>query len=122
MGWLNRIFGGNKEDAAPVVASGMGTLGDSGAETADAPTEIPQERVGLNGEYDQSGLAKRVAQAFDQDPELVDIETLWVAQLGTKVVLKGTAPDQAKLDKMVDIAGAIDGAASVDTSQVTIGA
>jgi len=31
--------------------------------------------MGLSGEYDQSGLAKRVALAFD-DPQLDDIDTL----------------------------------------------
>jgi osmotically-inducible protein OsmY len=111
MGWLDRIFGKKAADPAPAPVG-----------AAPAPGEaIPPERVGLNGEYDQSGLAKRVAQAFDQDPTLDDIETLWVAQTSGTVVLKGKVPSQVILDKTVSIAREVNGATSVDTSQVTIG-
>jgi osmotically-inducible protein OsmY len=77
--------------------------------------------VGLNGEYDQSGLAKRVALAFDQDPQLDDVDTLWVAQTSGTVVLKGKVPSQDILQKMVSVARSVNGATAVDTSQVTIG-
>lgn len=112
MGWFDRIFG-KKDDAQAAPAP-----------TAEAPAPgeaIPPERVGLNGEYDQSGLAKRVAQAFDNDATLDDIETLWVAQLGTTVVLKGKVPSQDLLAKCVSIAQGVNGASSVDTAQVSIG-
>ncbi len=109
MGWLDRIFGKKAAEPAPT-------------DTNPAPGQpIPPERIGLNGEYDQSGLAKRVAQAFDVDPTLDDIETLWVAQLGTTVVLKGKVPSQALLDQTIAIARGVNGAANVDSSQVTIG-
>jgi osmotically-inducible protein OsmY len=75
----------------------------------------------LNGEYDQSGLAKRVALAFDQDPSVTDIDTLWVAQTSGTVVLKGRVPNQGDLDRMVQIARGVNGATSVDTSQVQVG-
>lgn len=108
MGWLNRLFGFGKP---------------ADAQTNPQPTanDTPPERVGLNGEYDQSGLAKRVALAFDEDPELDDINTLWVAQTGGTVVLKGSVPSQDVLNKMVSIAGGISGATSVDTDEVKIG-
>ncbi|WP_088893448.1 phospholipid-binding protein [Leptolyngbya ohadii] len=110
MGWFDRLFG-KKNDAAPAEAA-----------PAPAPGEtIPPERVGINGEYDQSGLAKRVALAFDNDASITDIETLWVAQTGSKVVLKGKVPDQGSLNKMVSVASGVSGATEVDTSQVTIG-
>jgi len=109
MGWLERIFGHNS--AAPSAAP-QGTT---------ATGTIPPERMGLNGEYDQSGLAKRVAKAFDDDPALDDIATLWVAQTGTTVVLKGKVPNQEILKKMVVVAKAVKGATAVDTSNVTIG-
>ena len=92
--------------------------------TAQAPTgnqSIPPERLGLNGEYDQSGLAKRVALAFDEDSQLDDIDTLWVAQTSSTVVLKGTVPSQDILNKMVSVAKGVNGATKVDTNQVTIG-
>lgn len=112
MGWLDRLFPGSKKPAAPVAVTG--------AKTPEGEA-IPPERVGLNGEYDQSGLAKRVAAAFDDDAQLNDVDTLWVAQTGGQVVLKGKVPTQAFLDKAVSVARGVDGATGVDSSQVTVG-
>ncbi len=108
MGWLQRLFKMEKP---------------ADAQTDPAPTEsdIPPERVGLNGEYDQSGLAKRVALAFDEDSSLDDIETLYVAQTGGTVVLRGSVPSQEILDQAVSIAGGVSGATSVDTDEVQVG-
>jgi osmotically-inducible protein OsmY len=75
----------------------------------------------LNGEFDESGLAKRVALAFDENPELTDENRLWVAQTGGTVVLKGEVASQAVLNKMVEVANEVNGAAAVDTAQVTVG-
>lgn len=113
MGWLQRLFGMEKPADAQVAPAPVETAPDGG--------EIPPERVGLNGEYDQSGLAKRVALAFDQEPDLADEERLWVAQTGGTVVLKGEVSDQATLDKMVSVAQGVSGATSVATDQVTVG-
>ena len=109
MGWLKRMFGLEKSENAQVNPS----------PSDDANTQtIEPERIGLNGEYDQSGLAKRVALAFDQDPDLDDIDTLWVAQTGGTVVLKGQVPTQDILNKMVTVAHTVNGATDVDTTQV----
>jgi osmotically-inducible protein OsmY len=109
MGWLSRMFGGDKAQAQAAPAD------------APAPAEIPAERLGLNGEYDQSGLAKRVAQAFDENPALDDIETVWVAQTGSSVVLKGKVPSQDMLNSLVSVASSVNGASGVNTDQVEIG-
>ena len=114
MGWLKRLFGMEKPTDAGVPQGG----GGGGGATAEA---IAPERVGLNGEYDQSGLAKRVALAFDQDAQVKDVDSVYVAQTGGTVVLKGKVPDQAILDKLEAIARGVDGATAVDSSQVTIG-
>lgn len=106
MGWFGNIFGGEDKAAAEGEAF--------------QPGAVPPARQGLNGEFDQSGLAKRVAKAFDEDAELAAIEGMWVAQTGATVVLKGTAPSQAILDKLVSVASSTHGAISVDTSQVTL--
>ncbi len=95
MGWLSRLFPGSNKAATPPKISG--------AKTPEGEA-IPPERVGLNGEYDQSGLAKRVAAAFDDDASLGDIETLYVAQTGGTVVLKGQVPSADALNKAVSIA------------------
>jgi osmotically-inducible protein OsmY len=106
MGWLQRLFG--MEKAAPA------------AQVAAAGSDIPPERIGLNGEFDQSGLAKRVAAAFDDDPAIDDIHTLYVAQTSGTVVLKGKVPSQDILNKMVAVAKGVNGATGVDSSQVEI--
>lgn len=123
MGWLQRLFGMEKPPNPEQAVSGQPTP----EAVASAPPEavenntIAPERVGLNGEYDQSGLAKRVALAFDQDSQLDDVDTLWVAQTGTTVVLKGKVPSQDFLNKAIEVANNVNGAGSVDTNQVEVG-
>ncbi len=112
MGWLSRLFPGNKKAPTPPKVAG--------AKTPEGETIAP-ERVGLNGEYDQSGLAKRVAAAFDNDAQLDDIPTLYVAQTGGTVVLKGQVPSADALNRAISIAERVEGATDVDASQVTTG-
>ena len=128
MGWLQRLFGLEKPEnaqvnptpdpsASPQDQDPAATTTDDSTATTDS---IPPERMGLNGEYDQSGLAKRVALAFDQDPTLQDIDTVYVAQTGSVVVLKGAAPSQDILNQMVSVALGVSGATNVETDQVTV--
>ncbi|MEH2174858.1 BON domain-containing protein [Nostoc sp.] len=120
MGWLQRLFGMEKPQNAEVNPAPQATE-QASSNFATATQSIPPERLGLNGEYDQSGLAKRVALAFDEDPQLDDVNTLWVAQTGSTVVLKGKVPSQEILNKMVSVARSVSGATDVDTNQATIG-
>ena len=120
MGWLKRLFGLEKPQNAQV--NPQPSQNYSNQPVTQAATEsIPPERMGLSGEYDQSGLAKRVALAFDQDPDLDDIETLYVAQTGSTVVLKGQVPNQQILNKMISVARSVEGATGVESNQVTTG-
>jgi osmotically-inducible protein OsmY len=130
MGWLKRLFGLEKPQNAevnptpqtvPQASNATATFASDTTAPSTATQSIPPERLGLNGEYDQSGLAKRVALAFDQDPQLDDVDTLWVAQTGGTVVLKGKVPSQDILNKMVSVARSVNGATGVETNQVTIG-
>ncbi|HEY9805848.1 MAG TPA: BON domain-containing protein, partial [Candidatus Obscuribacterales bacterium] len=105
---------------APQAVPQNAPAGQPSAAPAATQT-IEPERVGLNGEYDQSGLAKRVALAFDEDPQLDDVETLYVAQTGGTVVLKGKVPSQDILNRMVSVARGVNGATGVETNQVEIG-
>ncbi|NEQ50645.1 MAG: phospholipid-binding protein [Leptolyngbya sp. SIO3F4] len=131
MGFLKRIF---KQDKPAGASTKAGRRPGAKKKTVPSPTaaatnttptaeedDIPACKIGLTGEFDESGLAKRVTLAFDETPDLEDVETLWVAQLSSKVVLKGKVPSQAILDKMVAVAKDVDGATAVDTSQVEIG-
>jgi len=130
MGWLKRLFGKEEEEKKQRARGGQSNRAAQGGSVAQAPAttqrqsstqSIPPERVGLDGQYDESGLAKRVAAAFDDDPSLDDIETVYVAQTGGTVVLKGKAPSQQVLSKMATVAKGVRGASAVDTSQVTVG-
>ena len=117
MSWLKRLFGMEKPSAAPSYAPQQ----QAPSAQAQAPTEsVPPERMGLSGEYDQSGLAKRVALEFDEEPDLDDIDTIYVAQTGSVVVLKGKAPNQQLLNKMVSVAQRVNGATEVNSDQVEI--
>ncbi|BAY64949.1 hypothetical protein NIES22_50500 [Calothrix brevissima NIES-22] len=116
MGWLQRLFGMEKPEDAQVNPEP--TLV---AENSAEGETIPIERMGLTGEYDQSGLAKRVALAFDQDSRFDEINTIYVAQLGTKVVLKGQVPDADTLNQLAEVAAGVSGATEVATDEVTVG-
>jgi osmotically-inducible protein OsmY len=126
MGWLKRLFGleklENQETVdAPAYQAPVAEAQSQQAQPAASTQTIPPERMGLNGEYDQSGLAKRVAQAFDANPDVADIETVYVAQHGTTVVLKGTVPSQEIVNRLVTIAKGVKGATGVETNQVSVG-
>jgi hypothetical protein len=107
MGWFDRLF--PHHDAAAEAAKAP----------ADTPAEIPIERQGPDGTYDQSGLAKRVVKAFD-DQGVEDAPHLYVAQTGTTVVFKGNVHNQGIIDQLTTIAKGVNGTADVDAGQVKI--
>ncbi|WP_366944933.1 BON domain-containing protein [Chamaesiphon sp. GL140_3_metabinner_50] len=114
MGFFKKIFGMEKPANAEVNPAPAEADPDTGVEVAP-------ERMGVNGEYDQSGLAKRVAIAFDDDASVTDVETLWVAQTSGTVVLKGSVPSQEILDRMVELASGVSGTTDVSIDEVTVG-
>ena len=114
MGFFKKIFGMEKPANAEVNPAPVETDPETGG-------DIAPERMGVNGEYDQSGLAKRVAIAFDDDASVTDVETLWVAQTSGTVVLKGSVPSQEILDRMVELASGVSGTTDVSIDQVTVG-
>ena len=113
MAWFERIFGS--------LTGGIpGKPDNDVVKQAAASASLPPERIGIAGEYDESGLAKRVTLAFDEDPELKDIGSLWVSQKGGTVVLKGKVPSPGFLEKAINIAEFQAGTLTVDSSQVNI--
>lgn len=116
MGFFKKLFGMEQPADAEVNPAPAADATDP-----DTGSQVAPERMGVNGEYDQSGLAKRVAVAFDQEPTVTDVETLYIAQTGGSVVLKGSVPSQDVLDKMVELASGVAGATDVNIDQVTIG-
>jgi osmotically-inducible protein OsmY len=107
MGFLGKLFGKKEEEkaaAAPQIS----------VQSAAAEKSIPPEKVGLDGNFDDSGLAKRVAKALD-DANISDNVGLWVAQTGSVVVLKFNPDAEAILEQAKQVAMTVDGATDVRT-------
>lgn len=112
MGWFDRLF--PHHDSAPSAPPES----TDGA-TATAVAEVPVERRGPEGTYDQSGLAKRVVKAFDEHG-VADAPHLYVSQTGTTVVFKGNVHSQAIIDQLAEIARGVEGTTDIDSSAVHI--
>lgn len=107
MGFLGKLFGKKEEEkakAAPKISVAK----------AAADNSIPPEKVGLDGKFDESGLAKRVAKALD-DADISDDVGLWVAQRGDTVVLKYNEDAKSVLAQAETIAKQVDGAGGCET-------
>ncbi|MEC4803354.1 MAG: BON domain-containing protein [Jaaginema sp. PMC 1079.18] len=87
-------------------------------QAATASSSYPPERIGVDGQFNQSGLAQRVSVALKKDPALSNI---WVAQTGTTVVLKGQVGSQALLDRAIALAQAEPGCTEVQSTLVLVG-
>lgn len=92
-----------------------------GQSTATLFHTIPPERMGLQGEYDHQGLAKRVALAFQQQFTATEIGGLRVTQRGAVVVLSGQIPQQKLLVRLINIAMATAGTADVEVNGTSVG-
>jgi hypothetical protein len=91
-----------------------------GQPTARLFRAIPPERVGLNGEYDHDGLAKRVAVEFSQTFEPHELEGLQIAQRGAVVVLLGNVASQRFLVRLVAAVMSVSGAADVEINGICV--
>ncbi|MGF1495127.1 MAG: hypothetical protein ACFBSC_22320 [Microcoleaceae cyanobacterium] len=108
MGFLGKLFG-KKEDEKAAQA-----IPNTTVKTRAAEKSIEPAKVGLDGEFDESGLAKRVAKALD-DAGISDNVGLWVAQSGNTVVFKYNPDAEPVLEKAKQVAMGVEGAASVTT-------
>lgn len=82
--------------------------------SAARENSIPPEKVGIDGKFDESGLAKRVAKALDV-ANISDDVGLWVAQSGSTVVLKYNEDAKSILKEAERIAKGVEGATEVKT-------
>ena len=106
MGFLGKLFGKKEEDKA--------AAGNVDVTAAASQNSIPPEKVGLDGNFDESGLAKRVAKALD-DAGISDSVGLWVAQTGSTVVLKYNPDAEGVLPRAEKVAQGVEGASAVNT-------
>ncbi|MBF2002193.1 MAG: phospholipid-binding protein [Synechococcales cyanobacterium C42_A2020_086] len=81
---------------------------------------LPLEYVGVKGEYDLTGLAKRVALALDADPDVSWIKTLCIIQHGARISFLGKVASAESLNKVIALANQVEGTREVDVSQVVI--
>ncbi|MBE9141060.1 BON domain-containing protein [Nodosilinea sp. LEGE 07088] len=83
-------------------------------------TVIPPERVGLSGEYDHYGLAKRVKASchcqFGRDV----VKQLVIKQRGSAVILSGQVEDLTVVDQLVHLALQAEGATHVEVNIVQL--
>lgn len=107
MGFLGKLFGKKEEEKAAAAPS-------ISVEAAAKDAGIPAAKVGLDGKFDESGLAKRVAKALD-DAGISDDVGLWVAQTGSKVVLKYNDDAKGVLSQAEKVALGVDGATDVES-------
>ncbi|MEM7769432.1 MAG: hypothetical protein AAGA75_17200 [Cyanobacteria bacterium P01_E01_bin.6] len=107
MGFLGKLFGRKEEEKAASTPN-------IEVKAAAKKESIPPEKVGLDGKFDESGLAKRVAKALD-DAGISDSVGLWVAQTGSKVVLKYNDDAKAVLTQAESVAKGVDGATAVES-------
>jgi hypothetical protein len=90
------------------------------AETSVPLQTIPPERVGLRGEYDHYGLAKRVwlkyCETFGSDV----VASLSVKQRGSVVILHGQVRSQPLLEQLIQLAMQAEGATNVEVRGVQV--
>ncbi|MBF2049006.1 MAG: BON domain-containing protein [Leptolyngbya sp. IPPAS B-1204] len=130
MSWLQRVFSlMHQSSFQPEAAVSSYTLSlnsvsnptDWLPQPKESQPAYPLEYVGLNGEYDPQGLAKRVAQALDQHPQVQNIKTLCIIQHGNRITLLGKVTSAAQLRQVVEVVEQVAGVKDVDVDQVTIG-
>ncbi|MGB3295042.1 MAG: phospholipid-binding protein [Phormidesmis sp.] len=80
--------------------------------------QSPPERIGVQGEYDYNGLAKRVAHCFYQTAG-EEVSQLKVRQRGCVVILTGVVSSRCLLNRLVSLAVKVEGAALVELYKVT---
>lgn len=82
--------------------------------------EIPPERLGIRGEYDHNGLAKRVWLRFCEAVGAQAVAHLSVRQRGSVVILTGLVNSQALLENLIQLALQEQGATNVEVRGVEV--
>lgn len=132
MSWLQRVFmlmNSSGLQPEPAISGGYGVnltaslpgrMDWTPQRKAETSTTLPLEYVGIHGEYDPHGLAKRVAQAFDQHSEIGQINTLCIIQHGNRINLLGKVANAEILRQVITVAKQVDGTREVDVNQVVV--
>lgn len=81
---------------------------------------IPPERVGLNGEYDHHGLAKRVKVELTQAFDAETLNSLRITQRGRVVIFTGKVANPHILAQLIKSALRVSGAEGIETHGVKL--
>lgn len=86
-----------------------------------APSEaLPPERVGLQGEYDYYGLAKRVQAQFKERLGRIAAAKVVIKQRGGAIILRGQVDSRDTLEDLVALALATEGTTQVELYDVQV--
>jgi hypothetical protein len=85
-------------------------------------TTIPPERVGLQGEYDYYGLAKRIQAEFKNRLGRIDAAKVSIKQRGGVIILSGQVDCHDVLDDLIAIALRTEGSTHVEVCDMVISA
>ena len=95
--------------------------GNSNSLTSEnTDSEIAASKVGLDGEFDQSGLAKRVAAALEEIPNFDQVAQVYVAQTGDNIILKGNVSSQDVLNQIIAQTKQVQGVGSINVDGITL--
>lgn len=81
---------------------------------------IPPERVGLNGEYDHYGLAKRVKAHLDQHFEADVASRLVIRQRGSAILLSGKVATWQMAERLAYFILDVQGATQVELHHLQV--
>ncbi|MEY3297468.1 MAG: hypothetical protein RLZZ597_728 [Cyanobacteriota bacterium] len=83
---------------------------------------IPPERVGLQGEYDHYGLAKRIQARFRERLGRIETAKVTIKQRGGVIILRGQVDRRDILEDLITIALSTEGTTHVEVWDMAIGA
>ncbi|HIK43627.1 MAG TPA: BON domain-containing protein [Leptolyngbyaceae cyanobacterium M65_K2018_010] len=83
---------------------------------------IPPERVGLHGEYDYYGLAKRIQARCQEHLGLAVAAKILIEQRGSTLVLSGCLDSRAQLEDLIALAMTTEGTTKVEIYDMQISA
>lgn len=75
---------------------------------------VPPERIGLQGEYDYYGLAKRVQARFKDRLGRLAAAKVVIKQRGSAIILRGQVESRQVLEELVALTLATEGATQVE--------
>jgi osmotically-inducible protein OsmY len=81
---------------------------------------IPPERMGLQGEYDHYGLAKRIQARFKDRLGRVAAAKVMVKQRGGAIILSGQVESPGMLEELIALAIKADGATQVEVYDMQV--